>query len=164
MQYPLQSIILLYSRCIGPNSCSCFTGWFGPDCRTPSCNAVNNCSGRGQCVSLNECDCFNGFTGTDCSQFAQAACIGNCNGRGVCTSQNICECQQGWTGRNCELADCTNVNSCSGYGVCSGPNRCECFSGYSGANCSQCIGGNCQATRCSVSCLHGFCDPATSKY
>lgn len=131
-------------------SCSCYNGFFGPYCLSPSCS--KNCSYNGLCVNKDVCQCFPGFFGDDCSK----SC--DCGGKGKCDTNAKCVCDEGYSldGKECKpLCDCPNK-----YQKCLEPGVCDCA--YS------CAHGNCQKGNCV--CEAGWTGPGctesteTSKY
>uniref|UniRef100_A0A8C0FPE2 EGF-like domain-containing protein n=1 Tax=Bubo bubo TaxID=30461 RepID=A0A8C0FPE2_BUBBB len=56
-------------RCVGPNICSCPSGWRGKRCNTPVCS--QKCLFGGKCVLPNVCSCRPGYTGVLCGKKIQ---------------------------------------------------------------------------------------------
>ncbi|KAL5020522.1 hypothetical protein ScPMuIL_003414 [Solemya velum] len=107
-------------------SCTCKTGWRGPDC-TQDINEcteeTHDCGEHFHCVNKNgtfDCKCDDGYVkengvcnkcdsmkyGTDCAN--DCTCVpGNTN---ECDNEfGTCDCKDEWTGQNCEI----DVNECT---------------------------------------------------
>ena len=141
------------------DKCICDYGWTGVSCALPDCEAVNQCSNKGECISSDKCRCLPGFIGADCGQMADCSHLANCSGQGVCVSTEMlnvsCSCYLGFTGDNCSQPTCTTVNNCSAHGACVEAEFCKCDFGYIGTDCSNF---SCEAVNyCSGKCI-GFVD------
>ena len=139
------------------DKCTCDYGWTGVSCALPDCEAVNQCSNKGECISSDKCRCLPGFIGADCGQMADCSHLANCSGQGVCVSTEMlnvsCSCYLGFTGENCSQPTCTTVNNCSAHGACVEAEFCKCDFGYIGTDCSNF---SCEAVNyCSGKCI-GF--------
>lgn len=88
--------------CSEPNTCSCFNGWEGVDCTTPSCpgGCVN-----GLCNEPFVCTCNEGWLGDDCST---AKCSNSCT-NGMCHQPYNCTCDNGWEDENCTTPICSGI-------------------------------------------------------
>ena len=137
------------------DKCTCDYGWTGVSCALPDCEAVNQCSNKGECISSDKCRCLPGFIGADCGQMADCSHLANCSGQGVCVSTEMlnvsCSCYLGFTGDNCSQPTCTTVNNCSAQGTCVEAEFCKCDFGYIGTDCSNF---SCEAVNyCSGKCV-----------
>ena len=137
------------------DKCTCDYGWTGVSCALPDCEAVNQCSNKGECISSDKCRCLPGFIGADCGQMADCSHLANCSGQGVCVSTEmlnvLCSCYLGFTGDNCSQPTCTTVNNCSAHGACVEAEFCKCDFGYIGTDCSNF---SCEAVNyCSGKCV-----------
>ena len=123
------------------DKCAFDYGWTGVSCALPDCEAVNQCSKKGECISSDKCRCLPGFIGADCGQLADCSHLANCSGQGVCVSTEMlnvsCSCYLGFTGDNCSQPTCTTVNNCSAHGACVEAEFCKCDLGYIGTDCSN---------------------------
>jgi hypothetical protein len=95
-------------------SCSCATGWEGPNCEVESCPACPSAnydttgSVEGQDCG---CACGAGWTGDDCELEACACSNGGVpSGTSVPDGDCSCACIAGWTGDDCELEAITDSN------------------------------------------------------
>jgi hypothetical protein len=150
--------------CVGPNNCTCDTGYIGDDCSIPiSCFGIpyydsTVCSGHGDCTALDNCVCDAEHTGDDCS--IPISCFGIpyydstvCNGHGDCTAPDNCVCDAYYFGVECKSWTCFGIphidpDVCSGNGVCIVPDTCACTSPYTGMNC--------QGIRCDSCTCFGY--------
>ncbi|KAL0489149.1 hypothetical protein AKO1_013870, partial [Acrasis kona] len=116
--------------CNDQNTCSCSSGWDGPDCTTPLCDEIGGCGVFGTCAYPNTCYCDNGYSGRNCEIFncngVSSSNTSVCSGRGKCVSLDKCVCNEGWTRSNCEIWTCAGIpynqpNVCSSKGVCNFP-------------------------------------------
>ncbi|XP_076020090.1 tenascin-like [Genypterus blacodes] len=110
-------------------SCSCETGWKGPNCTEPAC--PNDCHSKGLCKD-GKCECFKGFAGEDCSL---QVCPVECGDHGQCVG-GVCICADGFFGENCSQTKC--LNNCQGRGRCV-DGDCVCDEPWTGVDCSELI-------------------------
>ena len=115
-------------KCVGPDTCSCPSGWGGKDCTIPSCSTA--CGTNKVCVGPNLCACKPGFNGTNCDN---AQCSQNCLNGGYCSAPDTCNCAPGWFDTNCTTPVC--MNTCANGGNCTAPNTCACPSEWTGSDC-----------------------------
>ncbi|KAK3101710.1 hypothetical protein FSP39_005732 [Pinctada imbricata] len=128
--------------------CSCYPGWKGDDCASPSCptdSVGNECSGttHGICGQGGVCQCNANWVGSYC----HIPCYNGTNINGICMCDKDCI-----TGISCHL-------ECSSHGTCDTNGECVCdfYEGYKGDTCSDdgCPG---WPTNCMG---HGTCNIAT---
>jgi hypothetical protein len=113
--------------CIGPDKCSCPSGWSGVDCTIPTCGGCNDNS---VCTSPNVCTCKPGYGGTNCKT---PLCSQSCKNGGVCTAPDTCTCKAGWFDSNCTTPVCEQT--CANGGNCTGVNTCSCPKQWKGYDC-----------------------------
>ncbi len=103
---PCDTIECINGRCaidtMGNPICSCFDGWKGVTCETPSCSEVD-CGTNGTCIIGAEgvpiCDCEGGWTGVNCEE--QDLCFNvSCPATGVCI-EGECSCLPYYEGDDC---------------------------------------------------------------
>lgn len=75
-------------ECVGPNTCSCPSGWKGPVCETCAC----------YCVPYHGRKIFTDTLSSICLDH----CTPNCLNNGNCVGPNTCSCLSGWTGAICQ--------------------------------------------------------------
>ncbi|EFC44940.1 predicted protein [Naegleria gruberi] len=139
-------------NCVGPNTCSCYFGYFGSNCeQKTTCFGIDFdsktvCSGNGNCYGPNTCRCNGRYTGNQCQY---ATCNGIiqsdskvCSGHGSCIKEDTCSCQEGYSGPSCSTYSCSGIlnsdsKACSTHGVCSSLNNCTCLVGYFGSTCNE---------------------------
>uniref|UniRef100_A0A4W3HJ61 EGF-like domain-containing protein n=1 Tax=Callorhinchus milii TaxID=7868 RepID=A0A4W3HJ61_CALMI len=51
-------------KCVGPNICSCLSGWRGKRCHIPVC--LEKCKNGGECIGPSTCHCAPGWEGLQC--------------------------------------------------------------------------------------------------
>jgi alpha-tubulin suppressor-like RCC1 family protein len=108
-----------HGRCIGPDICTCGSGYYGVRCDVWDC--------YGKAVTSDSV----------------------CNGHGECIMPNICKCNATHHGHECEIPLCYGIEAsslqvCSHHGKCTAYDSCICDPGYSGPTCNQCTGPQCQ--------------------
>ena len=90
--------------CVGPNQCSCTSGWTGSNCETYTCE--KECKHGGTCIGPNRCRCTPGWTGKKsfCSKN-----VNECNkNKGGC--DHICEDTEGSFKCKCKTAYTLDTN------------------------------------------------------
>ncbi|GAA6068711.1 von Willebrand factor D and EGF domain-containing protein-like [Tachysurus ichikawai] len=83
-------------KCVGPDTCSCPSGWRGKVCDVPVC--LQKCKNGGECVGPNTCHCPAGWEGLQCQT---PICKHKCQNGGKCVFPNFCQCRSGHTGSTC---------------------------------------------------------------
>jgi hypothetical protein len=115
-------------RCVGPDVCSCMTGWAGPDCTAPVCTSP--CPVRSLCTGPDTCTCMPGYAGLGCTK---ALCVQTCEHGAICSAPDTCACTRGWFDANCTTPVC--AQTCGNGGNCTSPDLCTCPKMWEGTDC-----------------------------
>jgi sugar lactone lactonase YvrE len=91
----------IHGACTMPDTCTCDSGWFDPNCTSPVCSQT--CGNGGNCTSPNVCTCPSDFRGNTCRV---PVCDQTCHNGGNCTAPNTCTCPPEWSGFDCSWPVC----------------------------------------------------------
>ncbi|KAF3839607.1 hypothetical protein F7725_018324, partial [Dissostichus mawsoni] len=78
-------------KCVGPNTCSCASGWTGMRCNIPVC--LQKCKNGGECLGPNTCHCP--------SDGKVSSVRHRCLNGGRCVLPDYCYCRKGYKGFTC---------------------------------------------------------------
>lgn len=160
-----------HGTCDGPDTCTCLSGWSGPECSDPICYDVpatdsNVCSSNGICSDIDTCTCNLGFDGNNCQYHLCNSIAHNlpsvCSGHGVCSGVDNCICEPGYVNNYCDEYTCYGILSnqasvCNGHGLCSAVNSCVCDEGFGGEECQYTICYSLLSNDSSICSGHGSC-------
>ena len=91
----------IHGKCTMPDTCTCETGWYDPNCTSPVCSQT--CGNGGNCTAPNTCLCPSDFKGSTCRI---PVCNQTCHNGGNCTAPNTCTCPPEWSGYDCSWPVC----------------------------------------------------------
>ncbi|XP_048240923.1 von Willebrand factor D and EGF domain-containing protein-like isoform X1 [Haliotis rufescens] len=85
------------AKCVGPDRCSCPSGWSGRRCDKAVCHL--SCQNGGVCFKPDICVCRRGYAGASCQK---PLCWPRCRHGGRCIAPQTCRCRRGFRGRFCQ--------------------------------------------------------------
>mmetsp|Transcript_6768 Transcript_6768/g.9851 ORF Transcript_6768/g.9851 Transcript_6768/m.9851 type:complete len:1041 (-) Transcript_6768:35-3157(-) len=138
------SVCSTKGSCVGPDTCSCQTGYVGDICDIHTCagirfNETTVCSGRGNCTDANTCECEEGYEGSNCEKFYcygfEHGATDACSGNGQCIKPNNCSCDSNFNGDKCQCAGAQGSCVCANNVTSIPPLQvnetyCPCTGGY----------------------------------